>query len=529
LARRKNSAEMLDVLRRMHQDERAKRAREAQKPELPPAAPPPSAERFQRGDETERGDHFESPSRIPLEPEVVAAPEAARPSFLAVLRGGRSGAAAGARTTPEAPLPIEARTAGLLPVGNGGAPRFKPEDLPVGASGDGVDAGGADAGGADAGGVDVGGAAGVHPEGSAPESRKGREAAAEVSVRRRRRKRGRSMSEKSRLEAREEAPEPPEAVLSASSGAAPSVGTLAQATLVAGAAEPVLEPFRMAAAAGEPAPSAQSAIPEAAASPPAGGSSAPEPARRPLFAASGETAGLRPILARALRGLSGGGLKKRVEVRLVTIALYAAVALLAMLVVAFFMNDRDRERQRENERVVNQTIEQGKEGEEPAKAAPLIENVPVPRGIAPEVRNVVEAEAGPPGAPGPEVKPAPPGAAGTTSSGSGRDPADGVWIGDRGPDGWYIQIQSMVSAEHSKLIIDHLKKIGYTSIWQRPNKVDHFIIRLGPYPSKPSAETEMERFKRLMKEQPLSKPRLKWTGPTGPFVLQPTKPLKANP
>jgi hypothetical protein len=113
-------------------------------------------------------------------------------------------------------------------------------------------------------------------------------------------------------------------------------------------------------------------------------------------------------------------------------------------------------------------------------------------------------------------------------------PEEEIFTGDRAPSGWYVQIQSMVSREHADGIVEHLRSLGYRSIWKRPmvnagknppGSFQSYILRLGPYPGKQPALEELALFKKVIEENPPKMPsRLRWN----PFVLESRAPLPSN-
>jgi hypothetical protein len=244
--------------------------------------------------------------------------------------------------------------------------------------------------------------------------------------------------------------------------------------------------------------------------------------RRPLFGFSRDEGGLRGILARAAQKLVGeaisGGLRQRVEIRLVTLGLYAAVAVLAMLVVALILNSPGRDRNRENQLIDDM------ETSAPGPPLPL-EIVPPGRSALPDVKNIViEPAAQAKGANGKSEQGGGPreGAAAPpeTRSPAGELAQEKVWTGQRGPPGWYVQVQGTVSPEHAELIIEHLKNLGFRSIWKRPQvqvqgspTVETYLIRLCPYPTKEAAEAEKAKFQQLIKQNPLKRPKLRFWDP----------------
>ena len=215
---------------------------------------------------------------------------------------------------------------------------------------------------------------------------------------------------------------------------------------------------------------------------------------KPLLGGSGDRE--ESILRRAVRVLVGeeiaGGLGKRVEVRLVTISLYIAVALGAMLIMAFLMNgipteDRTRE------------IAGTEETNRSAEIMEKLEIVPPGSGMPPALRNVD-------GTPSPS----------TPDGGSPEDAAADTFRIQKGDgrvadNGCYVQIQAKSSDEEAQTIIEHLKTLGYKGVWLKPNGEKALDIRIGPYASRVEAAKEVLRFKSLIKKNPPKKLRRDWS------------------
>ena len=204
-----------------------------------------------------------------------------------------------------------------------------------------------------------------------------------------------------------------------------------------------------------------------------------------------------------------GGLSKRVEVRVITLALYGVVALGAMLGVAVMIDRGSKDNEKQVQDVLGQdgavfgsAASAGGVGTPPTE----LTETPVASGIPAELRNV--AVEGPP----PEPPQQPAGERPVREAKEAAPAVEGLWDGSRAPRGHYVQIQSGVAAEHVDAMIAHLRAVGFTRIWKRsrPFSTGGFSLLLGPYPTRAEADKVIPVFYRTLKEKPLRHPRVRW-------------------
>ncbi len=247
-------------------------------------------------------------------------------------------------------------------------------------------------------------------------------------------------------------------------------------------------------------------------------------ARKPLFSVPADEGSLRGFWVRCTNVLVGEGMargiKETLESRIGSIALYVAVALAALLVVILYTNNSGDENP-EGEKLLQSTARadpaSGDAGS-PASApqSPIaLELIPGGQNLPPEVRNIESAESERSPKPSPKAnQPHPPGAAPQGDAQANLR----VWKGDTGPRGHYIQVQSAVLAEHTDPIVAYLGELGYRSIWVRPMRkieaIETYIIRLGPFETERAAKEEMQNYLQLTKNKPFrSKPRINLRDP----------------
>ncbi len=224
--------------------------------------------------------------------------------------------------------------------------------------------------------------------------------------------------------------------------------------------------------------------------------------RKPLFGPDGSTQKLFAVLASRLWGEEiSGGLKKRVEIRVVTIGLYVVVALGAMLLMAFILNPRDSG---DRDKLLPMESQESEEGD--ASALQKLETIGSGPRIPPAVRNAEEKPEGPSAA----------ASGGTEAAGKIR-----VITGNKGK-GWFMQVRAFLTDREAKQVIEHLESIGYRSVWQRPDHRDanFYSLLVGPFATEKEADAEVPRYKDLMTKNPLRKPRLKFTEPYVPREIR---------
>ncbi len=242
--------------------------------------------------------------------------------------------------------------------------------------------------------------------------------------------------------------------------------------------------------------------------------------RKPLFSVPADEGGLRGLWSRFTNVLVGEGLvrgvKETLESRIGSIALYVAVALAALLVVILYTNNPGDENP-EAEKLL-QSLAPGPDSAAAPQPPIELELVPAGQNVPPEVRNIERSGS----------DSAPKATQQAQGTGPSADPSQkaGVWKGETGPRGHYIQVQSAVLTEHTEAIVSYLGELGYRSIWLRPMRkivvdggkaIETFIIRLGPFESSKVAEDEKKNYLQLTKEKPFrSKPRINLRDP---FVL----------
>ena len=219
--------------------------------------------------------------------------------------------------------------------------------------------------------------------------------------------------------------------------------------------------------------------------------------RRALFAASAYPRQIFSDLAGRLRGRAIlAGLRKGFQVRMVTLGLYAVVAIGAMLLMAFILNPHDPGSRK------NELPPDGPEAD-PVDLSALrnLEITPAGPGVPPPVRNVEQK------APAPQAPEAADTGAVTTEGGVRIDSSK------KGQKGWYVQVRAFLNDKECELIIEHLKLLGYKSLWKQPNGKGFYWLLLGPYPTKKDADAEILSYKDLMAKNPLKKPKLPSTLP----------------
>ncbi len=225
-----------------------------------------------------------------------------------------------------------------------------------------------------------------------------------------------------------------------------------------------------------------------------------KPVEKPLFGSPAQEVGILTRVARRLWGAEiSGSLRKRVEIPVLTISLYVVVALGAMLVMSLFLNQGDQV-DRERLKILGGEEEFSSEQDQEAFLS-SIDILEPNQEAPPPIRN----EESPPA----QIEPAEDGKSTIPPGGDGV-----VHTGESNQEGFYVQIQAFVLPGEVPDIVEHLKAIGYRSIWVRPKRDNFFDLLLGPYPDYDLAKEESGNFVNLMKDNPLRGIRgAKWNNP----------------
>ncbi len=214
-------------------------------------------------------------------------------------------------------------------------------------------------------------------------------------------------------------------------------------------------------------------------------------------------------------------LRNALEIRLGTLLAGAlAVAIVAVLTILFVQSKlQDKPLQS------NSPAEQDAAAPGAGETAAGLELIPPAPTAAPDIRNVQNGSSAPGAAveKGNEIvaQAAPKEDGPPKESGAALPPAEPVVGGSKtespaagNETKFYIQVQSFLLSEHYKLLAAYVGELGFSNLHQFPmNRVDGdpvYYLRLGPYASRDDAKRDLSAFLEMIRKKPFKAlPRLK--------------------